>query len=183
MMQLVFSRKLVALAAAAVLAACSSGVPLDEPAAAGAGGSGGAVASGVGAAGAAASSVEGVQLDGQTQGAVAGPQGYSRVIYFDYDSFTIRADAQADIAAHAQFLRAQPALRASLEGHTDERGGREYNLALGDKRAQAVRKALALLGVADAQMEAVSFGEEKPMDASGSENAHAKNRRVEIVYK
>jgi peptidoglycan-associated lipoprotein len=71
----------------------------------------------------------------------------------------------------------------ALEGHTDERGGREYNLALGQRRAEAVRRALALLGVADSQMEAVSFGKEKPAVPGSDEAAWAKNRRVEIVYR
>lgn len=182
MIKRVFLTKLSALALAAMLGACSSGVPLDEPPTSA--GAGAGTVSSVATQPTATSTVAGVQLDGAgAEGFIAGPQGYSRVIYFDYDSFTIRADAQPDIAAHAQFLRAQPALRASLEGHTDERGGREYNLALGDKRAQAVRKALLLLGVQDAQIEAVSLGKEKPVDFSQTEAAHAKNRRVEIVYK
>jgi peptidoglycan-associated lipoprotein len=71
----------------------------------------------------------------------------------------------------------------AIDGHTDERGGREYNLALGQKRAEAVRRALMLLGVADSQMEAVSFGEEKPADAASSEDAWAKNRRAELNYR
>ena len=71
----------------------------------------------------------------------------------------------------------------ALEGHTDERGSREYNLALGQKRAEAVRRALTLVGASDAQVEAVSFGEEKPAVAGSSEDAYAKNRRVEIRYR
>ena len=78
---------------------------------------------------------------------------------------------------------ANKAKRLAIEGHTDESGGREYNLALGQKRAEAVRRALGLLGVADAQVEAVSFGEEKPTDAASNEQAYAKNRRAELNYK
>jgi peptidoglycan-associated lipoprotein len=70
-----------------------------------------------------------------------------------------------------------------VEGHTDDRGGREYNLALGQKRSEAVRRALSLLGVADAQLEAVSFGKEKPAASGGNETAYAKNRRAEITYR
>lgn len=113
----------------------------------------------------------------------AGPAGAARVIYFDYDSFTLRADAATVIDAHARFLKAGGNRKVVIEGHTDERGGREYNLALGQKRAEAVRKALALLGVNDSQMEAVSLGEEKLADAGRDESAHSRNRRAEIVYR
>ena len=81
------------------------------------------------------------------------------------------------------FLKANSGRRVALEGHTDERGGREYNLALGQRRAEAVRRALALLGVGDNQMEAVSFGKEKPAMPGSDEQAWAQNRRVEIVYR
>ncbi len=113
----------------------------------------------------------------------AGPTGAARVIYFDYDSFTLRADAAALIDAHAKFLKAGGTRKIVIEGHTDERGGREYNLALGQKRAEAVRKALALLGVSDSQMEAVSLGKEKLADAGHDDSAHSRNRRAEIVYR
>jgi len=87
------------------------------------------------------------------------------------------------VESHARFLRASQARKVMLEGHTDERGGREYNLALGQKRAEAVRRALGLLGVGDAQVEAVSFGEEKPAATGADEGAWAKNRRVEFKYR
>lgn len=106
----------------------------------------------------------------------------SRLVYFDYDSFVIRPEFQSVIAAHARFLRAQPSRKVAIEGHTDERGGREYNLALGQKRAEAVRDALSILGVSSAQMEAVSFGKEKPVVSGNEEAAFAKNRRAEIRY-
>ncbi|MBT0571787.1 peptidoglycan-associated lipoprotein Pal [Curvibacter sp. CHRR-16] len=106
-----------------------------------------------------------------------------RVVYFDFDSYVLRTEAQPVIEAHAKFLKANPARKVNLEGHTDERGGREYNLALGQKRAEAVRKALALQGVSDTQMEAVSFGKEKPAAQGGTEDAMAKNRRVEFTYR
>jgi peptidoglycan-associated lipoprotein len=118
-----------------------------------------------------------------TNGTAQGPVNVARLVYFDYDSFEIKADSQAIIEAHARFLRANPQRKVSLEGHTDERGGREYNLALGQKRAEAVRRSLALLGVADTQMEAVSFGKEKPASAGSDEAAWAQNRRVEIAYR
>jgi peptidoglycan-associated lipoprotein len=112
-----------------------------------------------------------------------GPAGVSKVIYFDYDSFVIKAESQTLLEAHARYLRADKNRRVSIEGHADERGGREYNLALGQKRSEAVRKSLGLLGVADAQVEAVSFGKEKPADPGHDETAWAKNRRAEIAYR
>jgi peptidoglycan-associated lipoprotein len=104
------------------------------------------------------------------------------VVFFDYDSFVLRAEARPVIASHAQFLQANKQRKANLEGHTDDRGGREYNLALGQKRADAVRQALSLLGVPESQLEAVSFGKEKPLASGASEADQAQNRRVEIRY-
>ena len=111
------------------------------------------------------------------------PAGLGRVIYFDFDSHVIRPEFQPIVEGHARHLRANGARKVVIEGHTDERGGREYNLALGQKRAEAVRRALGLLGVADAQVEAVSFGKEKPAVAGSDEAAWARNRRAEIVYR
>lgn len=116
-------------------------------------------------------------------GDASGPSGVARVILFDYDSYDIKPEYQAAVDSHARFLTANRARKLAIEGHTDERGGREYNLALGQKRAEAVRRALALLGVSDAQMEAVSFGKEKPVDSASSEAAYAKNRRAELSYR
>ena len=106
-----------------------------------------------------------------------------RVIYFDYDSFVIKPEFQSVVDGHAKFLNANKTRRMTLEGHTDESGGREYNLALGQKRAEAVRRSLGLLGVSESQVEAVSFGEEKPAATGSSDADMAKNRRVEIVYR
>ena len=113
----------------------------------------------------------------------SGPAGVSSVIYFDYDSFAIKPEFQAVIEKHATYIKQDTKRRVAVEGHTDERGGREYNLALGQKRSEAVRKALNLLGVTDGQIEAVSLGKEKPAMAGSSEEAFAKNRRAEIAYK
>ena len=106
-----------------------------------------------------------------------------KVIYFDYDSIAIKPEFQAVVETHARLLRADKTRRVALEGHTDERGGREYNLALGQKRAEAVRSAMSLLGVPDSQVEAVSFGMEKPAAQGADEASLAKNRRVEINYR
>ena len=113
----------------------------------------------------------------------AAPAMRERIVYFDFDSFVIRAEARPIIEAHGRRLRADDKLRVALEGHTDDRGGREYNLGLGQKRADAVRKALSLMGVADSQMEAVSFGKEKPAVPGNTEAAMQENRRVEINYR
>lgn len=105
-----------------------------------------------------------------------------RVVYFDYDSFVIKPEFQSLIAEHARLIKSQAVRKVVIEGHTDERGGREYNLALGQKRAEAVVGALTVLGVSGAQLEAVSFGKEKPAVQGADEAAYAKNRRAEIRY-
>ena len=115
--------------------------------------------------------------------AAAGPAGVARVIYFDYDSFSIRPEFQSAVDAHSRFLTSNTARKIAIEGHTDERGGREYNLALGQKRAEAVRRSMTLLGVAESQIEAVSLGEEKPAQTGSTEEAYARNRRAEVNYR
>lgn len=107
---------------------------------------------------------------------------FRKIIYFDFDSFEIREEFRGLVQAHANFLKANRQLKVAIQGHTDERGTREYNLALGQKRAEAVRKALTGLGVNDAQLEAVSFGEEKPMNPGNDETAYGQNRRAELAY-
>ncbi len=111
-----------------------------------------------------------------------GPVGVTHVVFFDYDSFTIKAEARPVIENHARFLQTNKQRKAMLEGHTDERGGREYNLALGQKRAEAVQRALVQLGVSDSQIEPVSYGKEKPAAQGADEASWAKNRRVEFKY-
>jgi len=106
----------------------------------------------------------------------------TRVVYFDFDSSEIKGGGTDVVGAHAKFLAANPATRVRLEGHTDERGSREYNIGLGERRAQSVRRALLLQGAADAQISTVSYGEERPAVPGHDEAAWAKNRRVEIVY-
>lgn len=105
-----------------------------------------------------------------------------RSIYFDYDSIVVKDDYRAVIEAHAAYLIAHKDAKVILQGNTDDRGSREYNLALGQRRAEAVRKALSVLGVGEPQLEAVSFGEEKPRAVGDSEQAYAENRRADIVY-
>ncbi len=103
-----------------------------------------------------------------------------RVVYFDFDSFAIRDDFKPMLEAHAKVLAAAGAKRVVVEGHTDERGGSEYNLALGQKRAEAVVRSLALLGAPDSKLEAVSFGKERPAVQGSDESAWARNRRAEL---
>lgn len=164
----------------ALLSGCASGVKLDDvPVEDKSATSSGGNAQGVGM-GSGQNGVTGVLTD--KSGSGIGPAGVAHVVYFDYDSYVVRAEARPVIENHARFLQANKQRKANLEGHTDERGGREYNLALGQKRAEAVRQALTLLGVSDAQIEAVSYGKEKPASTGSSDADYAKNRRVEIRY-
>jgi peptidoglycan-associated lipoprotein len=113
----------------------------------------------------------------QLQGLLA-----ENIVYFDYDQAEIRGEFSDMVAAHARNLGANPRLRVRLEGHSDERGSREYNIGLGERRAQAVRRALLLQGAGDDQITTVSYGEERPAVMGSDENAWSRNRRVEIVY-
>ncbi len=105
-----------------------------------------------------------------------------RSVYFDYDSYVVKDEFQALLTAHGKFLSANPTMKMLIQGNADERGSREYNLALGQKRADAVRKALALLGAREDQLESVSLGEEKPVCTDASEECWAKNRRGDMLY-
>lgn len=120
---------------------------------------------------------EGTEVPGPQEGLLA-----KRVIYFDYDSSEIRGEGTEIVAAHARHLANGSKMRVRLEGHTDERGSREYNIGLGERRAQAVRRALMLQGAADTQLSTVSYGEERSAAAGSDETAWTQNRRVEIVY-
>ena len=104
------------------------------------------------------------------------------IIYFDYDRAEIKPEFVAIVTAHAKYLNASASNKVRLEGHSDERGSREYNIGLGERRAQAVRRALMLQGVTEAQITTVSYGEERPAVQGSDEAAYAKNRRVELVY-
>jgi peptidoglycan-associated lipoprotein len=185
-MNTLFSSKLRALSCVtmvAVLAGCASGVKLNEDApiesrtgkavVPGAGD-----AANAGTASTSQSRVTPVDLTGATAANAA--SNLARVIYFDYDSFIVKDEFRPSVEGHAKLLSADRKKKLSIEGHTDERGGREYNLALGQKRAESVAKALTLLGVTDAQVEAVSFGKERPAANGADEAAFAKNRRVEM---
>jgi len=170
-----------AMSAVAVLwlAGCASGVKLDNPAPVetrtptGVGAGTGNAGAG---AGAGESSVKTVDLGA----GAALPAGVGRVVYFDFDSFVVKDEFRSVVESHAKFLGANRAKRILVEGHTDERGGREYNLALGQKRAEAVQNSFQLPGATENQVEAVSFGEERPAATGSDEAAWAKNRRAEL---
>lgn len=106
-----------------------------------------------------------------------------RVIYFDYDSNEIKPEFQPMLEVHGQFLLNNPGVRIRVEGHTDERGTHEYNISLGERRGQAVQRVLLLMGLLDDQVEVISYGKEKRVDAGSTEEAHSKNRRAVLVYK
>jgi len=162
------------LAAACALSACAS--KQTKPAESGGQGMASSGAEGAGA---------GNSNAGGSDDEVAGPQAgllAKRTVYFDFDSSEIKGEGTDIVAAHAKYLAANSGTRVRLEGHTDERGSREYNIGLGERRAQAVRRALLLQGAADAQISTVSYGEERPAVPGHDEAAWAKNRRVEIVY-
>jgi peptidoglycan-associated lipoprotein len=167
-----------ALAIAVLAAGCSTPVKIEEKTdvpvetrnPTGASGAGTSATTGTGAQ----SQVTTVNVD---KGAASGAP---RIVYFDFDSFVIKDEFRPLIESQAKRLAAARTQRVTIEGHTDERGGREYNLALGQKRAEAVQRSLALLGVSDGQLESVSFGKERPAVQGSDEAAWAKNRRAEI---
>lgn len=189
----------ISIALAALLGACGSSVKLNETpvesrtptpvesASAGQAGAGQAASVAAPPAAPAApqassqSQVATVQAGQMSSKGVDGlPAGVGRIVFFDFDSFVVRDDGRPVVEAHARLLTANRGRKMVVEGHTDERGGREYNLALGQKRAEAVVRSLTLLGAADAQLEAVSFGEERPAAQGSDEAAWAKNRRAEL---
>ncbi|HEY9064485.1 MAG TPA: peptidoglycan-associated lipoprotein Pal [Burkholderiaceae bacterium] len=166
---------LLVAASALMMAGCSSvkldsDVPVETRTPTTIGSTGGAGTSGAGQ-----SAVTPVDLT-KNAGANVG-----KVVYFDFDSYVVKDEYRPVIDSYAKMLASDRKKHVVVEGHTDERGGREYNLALGQKRAEAVTKALALLGASDSQLEAVSYGKERPAVQGSDEAAWAKNRRAELV--
>lgn len=157
-----------------VLGACSTGTKLDNPAPVTDSSSGGGTPADT-------SSVRTVNADSSGLDPAARAL-MEKSIYFDYDSYTVKDDYRSTIDANGKFLNANRSRKVIVQGNTDERGGSEYNLALGQKRAEAVRKQLALVGVPENQIEAVSLGKEKPRATGHDEAAWAENRRVDFVY-
>lgn len=105
-----------------------------------------------------------------------------RSVYFDYDSYIVRDEFKPTVTTHAQYLSSHPGQKMTIEGNTDERGSREYNIALAQKRADSVKRMMTLLGATDGQVETVSFGKEKPKNPGKDESAYAENRRDDLVY-
>ncbi len=124
----------------------------------------------------------GRDLPGASGSPSGGPAGVGNVFYFDFDRSDIRPEYASAITAHAKHLAGSGGIKIRVEGHTDERGSREYNIALAERRSQAVRRALMLQGAGDTQLTTVSYGEERPAMAGSDESAYGKNRRVELVY-
>ena len=171
-----FKTLTLTVCAAAALAACSS-TPLDTPKAPVV--SATTLPPATPPAGTSQSAVATVTLDplDDPKGALA-----ARSVYFGYDDFTVDAKYQPLVQAHGRFLQGHAQVQIRIEGNTDERGSREYNLALGDKRAQVVAKQLELMGAKPAQIEPVSYGEERPKSEGHDEAAWAENRRADIRY-
>ncbi|MGH8787327.1 MAG: peptidoglycan-associated lipoprotein Pal [Cupriavidus necator] len=162
--------KTLAVAALLALGACSSGVKLDDTAKAGAG-------AGTGADPRAVTPVTAADPLNDPNSPLA-----KRSVYFDFDSYSVKSDYQGMLGEHAKYLGSNKGRKILIQGNTDERGTSEYNLALGQKRAEAVRRSLASMGVPDTQMEAVSLGKEKPKAAGHDEASWAENRRADINY-
>lgn len=159
------ARRATLLLSVALLTACASGVKLDDVAGKEKGGK----------------EKGGTDYSSQPWNDPSSPL-FKRSVYFDFDSYTIKSEYQSTLQAHANYLKANKDRKIKIEGNTDERGTTEYNLALGQRRSEALRKSLSLLGVSDAQMEAVSFGKEKPKAQGSNEAAWQENRRADIAY-
>lgn len=176
------SSMLAAACMLAVLAGCGSSVKLDETPVESRTGTPVGEAGGARSGRTSESQVSSVDLSRQQNQNGEASQ-LARVVYFDFDSYVVKDEYAPTIASYARSLTSNDQRRLTIEGHADERGGREYNLALGQKRAEAVRKALELLGVKENQMEAVSYGEERPAMQGATEEAWAKNRRAELTLR
>ena len=183
-------RIFAAAAFAVLLAGCQStpttqdAAPVEDRAAAGASGTSGASTAGAGTSG-----VSGTSAGASGAGAAGGnplkdPANVlsKRSVYFDFDSFVVKDEYKPLIEAHGRYLAGNRSARMTIQGNTDERGSREYNIALGQKRADSVKRMLMLMGAQEAQVETVSFGKEKPRNPGHDEAAWAQNRRDDIVY-
>ena len=170
------------LAGAALLSGCPKKHNVIEPPTAGSQASGSSNSAGEGAQTSGRALDGGASAEGSGMGANATGPLSKKVIYFDFDKSEIKPEFADIVTAHARNLTSHPNLKIKLEGNTDERGTREYNIGLGERRAQAVRRALMLQGVAESQLTTVSFGAERPAVEGDDEAAWSQNRRVELVY-
>jgi peptidoglycan-associated lipoprotein len=178
--------RLAACAGAALLLAACASTPLDEQPAAPVTDKGAATAPATAATpGADPRAVASVDATSKPMDALNDPSSplAKRSVFFDFDSFVVKPEFQSVVEAHGKYLVANPGRRVVVEGNADERGSREYNLALGQKRAEAVKSRLRLLGAAEAQIETVSLGEEKPRATGHDEAAWAENRRADLNYR
>ena len=173
-----------ALVAAALAAGCSSvKLDTDVPVETRSGTPAASAGAGAGANPGSASQSRVTPVDLTAKDAANPLANAQRVVYFDFDSFVVKDEYRGTVETYAKALGADRKKHLAIEGHTDERGGREYNLALGQKRAEAVARSMALLGATDSQVEAVSFGKERPAATGSDEAAWAKNRRAELNYR
>ena len=172
----------LALTVAALMAGCSSGVKLDDVPVEdkNATSTMGGANNGANSGNTSQSGVAGVDL-GQSGRDGAGPVGVARVVYFDYDSYVIKPEFQSMIEAHSRFIKAAPNRKVMIEGHTDDRGTREYNLALGDRRANAAKNYLVARGVSPSRITTISYGKERPLALGSDEESWAQNRRAVTV--
>jgi peptidoglycan-associated lipoprotein len=172
---------LIACLAVLTVAACGNQETVPDAGAESASGAEGASTSGAGGGGLGAFE----PLGGDASGSSGAPPGLmdQLVVYFDFDSSDIRTDFNSMLATHGQYLSANAGVQLRLEGHADERGSREYNIGLGERRAQAVRRVLMLQGATADQLTTVSYGEERPAVFGSDEESYNLNRRVELVYR
>lgn len=187
-----WTKTVLAIIPALMLLGCGTSGEVQEDAAAGAGtaastmdSGASAETSGVGAGDAAAGKAVDAQMDAGFQGdPLDDPSSLlaKRVVYFDFDRSEIKGEFRDVIQAHAEYLASHPDVSLTLEGHADERGTREYNIALGERRSNAVQRMLTLQGVAASQIRTISYGEERPAALGHEESAWSLNRRAEFIY-
>ena len=183
------NRIIVAAAFVALLAGCQTqpttqtAAPVEDRSAAAGGTTPGASTAGAGTGGVSGTQ-QGASRPGTTGNPLRDPSNVlsKRVVFFDFDSFTVRDEFRPLIEAHGRYLAQNRNARMTIQGNTDERGSREYNIALGQKRADSVKRMMLLLGATETQVETVSFGKEKPRNAGHDESAWAENRRDDILY-
>jgi peptidoglycan-associated lipoprotein len=178
----------IAALVALFLAGCSTQpsqptAPIDDRSAPAATGTPGTSTAGTGTGGVTGATVPGTGV-GTGTGALRDPGNIlsKRNVFFDFDSFVVKDEYRPLVEAHARYLAGNRAARATIQGNTDERGSREYNIALGQRRADAIKRMMTLIGAQDGQVETVSFGKEKPRNQGHDEAAWAQNRRGDIVH-
>lgn len=174
---------LIAVIAAAALAACSTAPPVNAPVDdKSVGTTAGTGTGGANTSGTSGSGVSGTNMSGANPLRDPNSPLSKRSIYFDFDSFVVKDEFKPLVEAHGRYLASHPTAHLTVQGNTDERGSREYNIALGQRRADAAKRMMALYGAQDAQIETVSFGKEKPRNPGNDDAAYAENRRDDIVY-